>query len=133
MSKSIKEFLRNFFDTSTIHGIIMTMTVVALGCLMIWYIDNIDQWVHEALGFSYDYTPTTEGQLRATRALASFLFMVNFVVFSVSTFFVIKKKLYRRSAIKSTKGQWYDSDNLKEEDLYQDEPEDCSAKEKDYS
>jgi hypothetical protein len=87
MSKSIKEFLRNVFDTSTIHGIIMTMTVVALGCLMIWYIDNIDQWVHEALEFSYDYTSTTEGQLRATRALAFFLFLVNLIIFSVNTFF----------------------------------------------
>lgn len=133
MSERIKGFLRNIFDTSTIHGIIMTMTVVALGCLMIWYIDDIDQWVHEALGFSYDYTPTTEGQLRATRALASFLFLVNLVAFSVGAFFVIKEKLYRRSAIKSTKGQWYDSDNLKEDDLYQDEPEDCSEEEKDYS
>ena len=121
MINQILKLGRYLFDRESVHGVLLSLIVWSVGCLCIWYAEEIDVWFYNAvLGIEYGYQLDNEGQIRARRVLAGGLFVALFLSHTVYLFFLIREKLRRRRAKKSVQGQWHDTENLTKEDLYAD-------------
>lgn len=103
----------DFFDFRNLAGIFRTIAVVFVCCFAIWNMHHVWLWLSSVLGF--DYVPATEGMVRNRRFWAGTLFSFVLVVGVINFVWLC---WYRRQAIKSAKGQWYDNPDFKKEDLY---------------
>jgi hypothetical protein len=103
-----------FFDLSSARGNIRYIFLCLLGSFLIWNANYIFDWIDMILGLSS--TPDSESTVRVRRFWASIL-----GVGGVLTGFakILWLYWYRKQAIKSTEGQWYDRPGLSKKDLYE--------------
>nr|WP_152029990.1 hypothetical protein [Pseudomonas sp. LPH1] len=104
-----------FFDISSVWGNIKSIILVLLGAFAIWNFHYFSFWLDSVLGL--EHTPATEGMVRVRRFWAG-------ILGGAGLFVGIAKILwlywYRKQAVKSAEGQWYDNASLSKEDLYAD-------------
>ena len=129
MIKKLKRLFFAAFNTDHIHGNLFNILAFGVGCLCIWYAEEVDVWIHTAvLGVDYGYQLDNQGEARARRFFAVILFLAGSSISVANLFFLTKDKLHRRKAKKSAQGQWYDTDSLTKEDLYADKDVDDEPK-----
>ncbi|MFC3609704.1 hypothetical protein [Stutzerimonas tarimensis] len=92
------------------------MVIILLGAFCIWNAHHIFDWIDLSLGL--EFTPDSDRTIRVRRFWAG-------VLAGVGVFAGVGKILwiywYRKQAIKSAKGQWYDRGDISKEDFYRDE------------
>lgn len=108
-----KNLNHEFFDYKRPIGIVRTVAFAFFCSFAMWNMHHVWLWLSSVVGF--DYVPATEGMVRNRRFWASVLFSI-VLVSGVLNFVWIY--WYRRQAVKSAKGQWYDDPSLRKEDLY---------------
>ncbi|MBE7373544.1 hypothetical protein [Pseudomonas lopnurensis] len=118
MKKGLPREMRTggFLDISTVKGNIFSIAVVLLCCFAIWNFHYFSFWLDSVLGF--EHVPATEGMIRVRRFWAG-LAAGTMVLAGAGN--IVWLCWYRKQAIKSAKGQWYDNADLTKEDLYGDE------------
>ena len=103
-------------DWSRGWGVARTVAVVLFCCFVIWNSHNIFPWIYSCL--NVEYTPDSVGTIRVRKFWAGAM-AVLMVFAGVGQ--IIWLYWYRKEAIKSAKGQWYDNAGLTKRDLYSDE------------
>lgn len=111
-----------FFDLSSVRGNIRYIFLCLFGAFLIWNANHIFDWIDIILGLSS--TPDSESTIRVRRFWASILGVGGVLTGLVKILWLY---WYRKQAIKSTEGQWYDSAPLSKEDLYADEGDEPSS------
>lgn len=114
-----------FFDLSSVAGNIRYIFLCLLGALLVWNVNHFFDWIDMVLGLSS--TPDSESTIRVRRFWASIL-GVGGVLTGLAK--ILWLYWYRKQAIKSVEGQWYDNAPLSKEDLYADEGQEISSEKK---
>lgn len=107
-----------FLDSASIVGNLRAMVIVFFGSFALWSFHYFSFWVDSLLGL--EHVPATEGMIRVRRFWAALMAGVMFVSVVVK---IIWLYWYRKQAIRSAKGQWYDRLDISKEDLYGGEDE----------
>ena len=105
-----------FLDISTVKGSARAVVVVLLCCFAIWNFHYFSFWLDSVLRL--EHVPATEGMIRVRRFWAGVAAGTMVLAGGGNILWLY---LYRRQAVKSAKGQWYDNAPLSKEDLYADE------------
>lgn len=118
MNKSLPREKRpgGFFDVSTVKGNVRSVVVVLVCCSVIWNFHYISFWLNSVFGF--EHVPASESMIHVRRFWAG-LAAGTMVLAGGGN--ILWLYLYRKQAIKSAEGQWYDKLSLNKEDLYADD------------
>lgn len=107
-----------FLDFFTVKGSARTIVVVLLCCFAIWNFHYFSFWLDSVLGL--EHVPATESMIRIRRFWAGVM-AGTMVLVGVGN--ILWLYWYRKKAINSAKGQWYDRADMSKEDLYWDDDE----------
>lgn len=118
MKKGLPREMRHggLLDISTVKGNVRSVVIVLLCCFAIWNFHDFSFWLSSVLGL--DYVPATEGMIRVRRFWAGLAAGTMLLAGGGNILWLY---WYRKQAIQSAKGQWYDNASLSKEDLYSDE------------
>lgn len=114
-----------FFDVSSVWGNVKSIILILLGSFAIWNFHYFSFWLDSVMGL--EHTPATEGVIRVRRFWAGTL---GFGGLFVGITKILWLYWYRKQAIRSAKGQWYDKVSLNKADLYAGEGEEKSLEKK---
>ena len=104
-----------FFDVSSVWGNVKSIILILLGAFAIWNFHYFSFWLDSVLGL--EHIPATEGMIRVRRFWAGIL---GFGGLFVGIAKILWLYWYRKQAVKSAGGQWFDNASLSKEDLYAD-------------
>lgn len=105
-----------WLDWSRGWGVARTVAIVLFCCAVIWNSHNIFPWVYSFL--SVEYTSDSTGTIRLRKFWAGV--MAGLAIFA-GVGKIIWLYWYRKKAIQSAQGQWYDNAGLTKDDLYSSE------------
>lgn len=104
-----------FLDLSTVGGTIRSIIIVLLGSFFIWNAHHVFDWVYSVLGI--ESVPDSESTIRIRRFWAGVAAGTMMLLGGANILWLC---WYRKQAVKSAEGQWYDNASLSKEDLYED-------------
>lgn len=103
------------FDKYTYKGNVKHLIVLILLFLFLFYFSEIIMFGCDFVGRP---CMANEADLRWRRTVAFIIFIPAILIIVLSIAYL---PFRRRNALKSSKGQWYDSPDIKKEDLYDNE------------
>ncbi|WP_407294392.1 hypothetical protein [Stutzerimonas zhaodongensis] len=120
---SLPRYMRpgGFYDLSSVKGNIRYILLCLLGACIIWYSNHIFDGLD--MLFEFSSTPDSESTIRVRRFWAGVLGAVGTLTGLAKILWLYR---YRKHAIKSAEGQWYDNPSLSKKDLTTEERGDVS-------